>query len=357
MIEPIRRSLSALCIAVTLTTVVESAIGQTEEDRSAARSLATQGLAAHTEGRFAEALDLFSRAETLVHAPPHLLYMARAAVKLGQLVRARELYLKLTREELAANAPPAFRDAQTEAREEVKAIEPRLASLVINVKAPEGVSYKVEMDKRPISSAVIGVAFPVDPGKHQLIATAPGYQSKLVEVMLKDGERERAELELVPTGTIPTTTPATAATSLGSGAPSQAAPSGATSTTPVGSDAGPPKWMRPASYVAMGVGVVGLGLGTYFGVSSRSTRKDGDDAYNRCLAPCLKSDPLARESESKYDDARTAMTLSVVSFVVGGVGIASGVPLFILSSRKASQSAHTVTPYMGWGTAGLRGNW
>lgn len=362
MIEPIRRSLSALCIAVTVATVVEPAMGQTEEDRSAARSLATQGLAAHNEGRFAEALDLFSRAETLVHAPPHLLYMARAAAKLGQLVRARELYLKLAREELAANAPPAFRDAQTEAREEVKAIEPKLANLVISVRAPEGVSYKVELDRRPISSAVIGVPFPADPGKHQVIATAPGYQSKLVEVTLSEGGRGNADLVLVPTGaTTPATTTATAPvadnTASGSGAPSQAAPFGATSPSPTGPDAGPPKWMRPVSYVAMGVGVVGLGFGTYFGLSSRSARKDGDDAYDRCRAPCLKSDPLARESVAKYDDARSAMTLSIVSFVVGGVGIASGVPLFILSSRKPSPSAGAVTPYVGWGTAGLSGNW
>lgn len=357
MIEPIRRSLSALCIAVSVATVVEPAMGQTEEDRSAARSLATQGLAAHKEGRFADSLDLFSRAETLVHAPPHVLYMARAAAKLGQFVRARELYLKLMREELAANAPPAFRDAQTEAREEVKSIEPKLANLVISVKAPEGVSYKVEMDKRPISAAVIGVPIPADPGKHQIIATAPGYQSKLVEVTLSEGGRDRAELVLAPTGALPAATGTASGASSRSGAPSQAAPAAATSPTPESTDAGPPKWMRPVSYVAMGVGVVGLGLGTYFGLSSRSDRRDGDDAYDRCRAPCLKSDPLARESASKYDDARTAMTLSIVSFVVGGVGIASGVPLFILSSRKPSGSAQSVTPYMGWGSAGLSGSW
>src|SRR5512145_1200497 len=135
-----RRSLLPLCFAVAATLLASPASAQTEEDRAAARSLATQGISAFNEGRHAEALDLFSRAETLLHAPPHVLYMARAAAKVGQLVRARELYLKLSREELAANAPPAFRDAQAEARDEAKAIEPRLASIVITVKAPAGVS-------------------------------------------------------------------------------------------------------------------------------------------------------------------------------------------------------------------------
>lgn len=356
MMEPIRRSLSMLCIAGTVAMVAEPAMAQTEEDRSAARALATQGVTAHKEGRFADSLDLFSRAETLVHAPPHVLYMARAATKLGQLVRARELYLKLIREELAANAPQAFRDAQVEARDEVKAIEPKLANLVINVKAPEGVTYKVEMDKRSVSLAVIGVPFPADPGKHELLAVAPGYRSKNVEVVLTEGGRGTADLILVATGE---PIPATTQNGNLAGAPGQAAPTAATSPTPSapGNASGPPPWMRPVSYVALGVGAVGLGFGTYFGLSSSSLRKDGNAAYDRCATPCLKRDPNAVESASKYDDARTAKTLSIVSFVVGGLGVATGVPLLILSSRKPGQSAQSITPYIGWGAAGVNANW
>ncbi|HEY5956331.1 MAG TPA: hypothetical protein VIV60_07265, partial [Polyangiaceae bacterium] len=135
---------------------------QTEQERASARALATQGIAAFNEGRSADALDLFTRAESLLHAPPHVLYMARSAAKLGQLVKAHEIYLRLVREELPAGAPQAFREAQDEARNEVKAIEPRLSSITINVKAPAGATYHVTMDDQPISNAVIGVAFPAD---------------------------------------------------------------------------------------------------------------------------------------------------------------------------------------------------
>jgi hypothetical protein len=37
-------------------------------------------------GTLPDALDLFSRAESIIHAPPHLLYIARAHDKLGKLV-------------------------------------------------------------------------------------------------------------------------------------------------------------------------------------------------------------------------------------------------------------------------------
>src|ERR1043166_614467 len=88
---------------------------QTDEQRAAARSIAVEGARACTEQRWQDCVNLFQRAESVVHAPPHLLYMARAEEKLGHVVRARELYLKIVRERLADNAPQAFRDAQTTA--------------------------------------------------------------------------------------------------------------------------------------------------------------------------------------------------------------------------------------------------
>src|SRR3954451_11899470 len=84
-----------------------------DEDRAGARAAATEGAKAMEEGRYEQAIDLFTRAESLVHAPPHLVYMARSYVKLGKLVRASETYLKVTRETLPSNAPKAFTDAQT----------------------------------------------------------------------------------------------------------------------------------------------------------------------------------------------------------------------------------------------------
>jgi hypothetical protein len=358
MLGATRCLLSPLCLAIAIALVAPRLSAQTEEDRAAARSLATQGIAAYSEGRHGVALDLFSRAESLLHAPPHVLYMARAAAKLGQLVRARELYLKLGREELPASAPQAFRDAQIAANDEVRAVEPRLANLVINVKVPPGLdatSVKVEMDKKPISAAVLGVSFPADPGKHHLMASAPGFQSKLVEVTLAEAGRGAAELLLAPTGApVPMTV----------GQPVQPAPAARTATpvAVVGIDSatmasGSPAWMRPLSYVAMGVGVLGLGAGTVFGLASRGNRTDADSLESQCGSPCLNSDPLVLQIDAKDNQARRQMTLAVVGFVVGGVGVASGVTLFALSSRKPTKSARSVTPFVGWGNAGLSGTW
>ncbi len=94
------------------TGVASTASAQTDEARASARAAATQGLHALQEGRYKDALDLCTRAESLMHAPTHLLLIARAQTKLGHLVEAREAYIKIERDHLAANAPRAFLDAQ-----------------------------------------------------------------------------------------------------------------------------------------------------------------------------------------------------------------------------------------------------
>ena len=65
------------------------------------------GAAAFKDQRWAEAVDLFKRAESMVHAPTHLLYLARAQDKLGHLVEAHEAYLKIVKEPLPPNPPKA----------------------------------------------------------------------------------------------------------------------------------------------------------------------------------------------------------------------------------------------------------
>jgi hypothetical protein len=58
------------------------------------------------------------------------------------------------------------------------------------------------------------------------------------------------------------------------------------------------------------------------------------------------------------DDAASAKKLAIVGFAVGGVGIAAGVTLFLLSNKKqepAPSSALRVSPWVGYRSAGVTG--
>ena len=48
-------------------------------------------------------------------------------------------------------------------------------------------------------------------------------------------------------------------------------------------------------------------------------------------------------------------TLAIVGYIVGGVGIATGVTLFVLSSKKDEPKSAYVTPYVGSGYGGCDG--
>ena len=313
--------------------------------------MATDGAAAFRDGHFKEAVDLFSKAESLMHAPPHLLFLARAEAKLGQFVRAREAYLKITNERLASNAPQAFHDAQTAAADEVSSVEPHIGRLTVNVEGSDAAKdLNVTVDGQPVSAVLLGVPQPTDPGVHRVTASAAGFKTVNTSVTLKDAERQSVTLKLVLDSSAVSATPAVTAPAPDARAANQPAPI----VPPPSSTSDGSNGMRIGAYVAAGVGVVGLGLGTVFGLTSKGKRSDADAANAELHCPCRKDDPQAQKVAGLDDDARKAQTLSIVGFVVGGVGIATGVTLFVLSNKHEEKSAF-IAPYIGLGAAGFRG--
>lgn len=331
----------AVLFAVGLSMLAARAGAQSDEQKADARAAAEQGAAAFQAGNYAEAADLFTRAESLYHAPPHLVFLARAQVKLGQLVKARENYRKVTRETLAANAPPAFVNAQADAKKELAEIEPRIPMLKVVVKGGEGKNVKVTIDGVAIPAQMIGVARPVDPGEREVAATADGMSAAPKKIKLAEGAKESIELELTPGGA-PAAEPA-------AGGPAEAGGS-ASVTADAGSGGGGSDGMRIASYAALGVGVVGLGLGTMFALQSSSKRKDAD-------ALCEGGCPVSKKAEidDLYDEAGSKQTLATVGFIAGGVGVAAGVTLFLLSGKKQTKETARVTPWVGYQAAGVSG--
>lgn len=361
-----RSSVVSLVVALGLGAVSTTAFAQTDEQRAGARTLATEGAQAFNEGRFKDAVDLFSKAESLVHAPPHLLFMARAHTKLGQFVKAREAYLKIVKEQLAPNAPQAFRDAQASADEERKQVEPHIGKLTVKVEGAESAKdLNVQIDGQPFPSVLLGVPQPMDPGEHSVTATATGFKAAPATATLKDAGQGSVTLKLevdpsaaaaaAPAATTPTNAPTL---SLG--------PSGAPSSD---SGTAKPNGLRTGAYIGLGVGAVGLVLGTVFVAKSAANRSDANKAANALESgadggrpcsidggTCDADSPQARKVADLDDRARHAKTIGIVGYVIGGLGVATGVTLFVLSTGEhGSSKAGTVAPYVGFGSLGVRG--
>lgn len=345
MAQLFARTAIACALACSLVLGIAPVHAQSAEDVAAARQLAAEGSKLFNSGDYAGSIDRFQRAETLLHAPPHVLYLARANAKLGKLVVAREHYLKISKETLAPNAPKAFVEAQKNANEELKVIEPRLAALEINVKgAPAGAKVDVTVDGNPVSVALIGVSRPVDPGPHKIEAKAPGMVGEAA-VTLAEGSKESVEIELKPVAgavVVKKDEPKPAPE------PPVEAPSSGGGTKILG-------------YTALGIGVVGLAAGTIFLLSSSSKRSDANALCPNDVCPQSKR----AEIEDLDNSANSARTLSFIGFGVGVVGIGAGVALLMMSpssdskpttTARASSNAITVRPWATFSGIGLSGS-
>jgi tetratricopeptide (TPR) repeat protein len=345
---------AATCVAFGLLLGMPTlARAESDAERAGARSAAEAGLAAYNAGRYADALDLLRRAESLVHAPTHLLYMARASEKLGQLVQARELYLKITREPLTKNAPRAFVDAQHDAEQEVPAIERRLPYLTIKTDTPLPSGVKVKLDEREIPSVLVGVPFPANPGKHVVVAvSASGNSGEPANLTLAEGKRETITIKVPPQAAEPAppvaSPPPPAAAQMQLGATPTAAPPERDASNAPGKNRSP-----ILAYTAIGVGVVGAAVGTVFLIQRGSKQSDADSAYNDCkIRYCGQGDINKFTQLDK--DAATAGTISIVSYSVGAAALTAGLYLLLTghSKQTASLQPPRFVPYVGLNQAG-----
>jgi hypothetical protein len=307
-----------------------------------ARAAAAAGVDLLQQGRYPEALDRFQRAESLVHAPTHLLYIARTQVKLGQLVEASETYLKVIHEALAPDAPRAFVDAQAAATQEAKELDARIPTLLIRVEGKGASDASVTMDGMALPPAMIGMSAPVNPGNHALRAVAKDGTSAELRVKLAPGSHETAVLQLHATEPTPPPAPAAAhaeATSPAPGAETAAPSSGAGLGKTLG-------------WIGVGVGAAGLVAGTAFVALNRSKRTD---ANNLCPGGAC---PQAAKGQIQSLDqqADNAATGAWIGYIAGSAVLATGlVLLFTSGEAKKSDASSGLHPWIGAGAGGVAG--
>ena len=353
-------AIGTILVAAGLITAAPAG-AQTREQKAGARAAADAGGDAFDAGKYAEAADLFERAERLMHAPPHLLYAARAHVKLGHLVEARELYLTLTRENLPGSAPRVFRDAQQMGEKELADVEPRIPYVSVVVQGGAGAtSVRVTRNGEPVPAELLGVPTPVNPGDYSYQALADGMESTATTVKLREGVRETVLLTLRNIPGYVKKAPAQA-----DGAPAAGAAANANGTllsAPRTDSSGSHGGGRPllvGAIAGFGVAVAGGVIGTVFLLKSNDTSEKSDAAFAECSAAktCDEGTPGAAAVEAIDSDATTQQAIAIASYVTGGVGLAAGITLLILDQNRSNSAAKgpSVTPLIGLNYLGVAG--
>jgi hypothetical protein len=217
-----------------------------------------------------------------------------------------------------ASCPTIVRDDCTRRLDDLENAQP---SLLFDVKDSAGIDLidvRVSMDGRPLVDHLDGRPLSVDPGAHVFTFEVAGRPPVTDKFLVKEGEAGRRE-NVVISNPLPT-------------------PSGFGSQKVVGLS-------------LLGAGLVGLGVGSAFGLMASSAWRSAKDACGGDVHQCADTKTAASQRDTTITDG----LISTVGFIAGGALVAIGaVVFFTAGSHEESPTARfVVAPKVGPRQAGI----
>lgn len=336
---------------------------------AAAEALFQEGRRLMADSKYAEAAAKFAASDRASPSVGARINLGGCYVKLGKTASAWTAY------KTASNLASQLGDRRRArvAGDRAAALEPKLTYLVVAVPAESRVEgLVVEVDGAPTPEALWGQRLPIDPGDHQIEATAPdrepwsstahaGEPGTVVQIQIP--VLETVEKPVVETKTEPATE-----TEPETEAEPETEREPATETEPKTKATGPVVEPAPAAVavdrgepsdpgrtrrlVGLGVGaagVVAVGVGLVLGYEARS---HWNDPFDRGL--CNPDTNVCNdEGQQLTDTARHQATASNI-FVGGGLAVvAAGVVLYLTApdSHGETRTASTGTRLTSWASA------
>jgi hypothetical protein len=218
----------------------------------------------------------------------------------------------------------------------------------------------VTRDGVEVGAVSLHTSLPIDTGRHVVIVRGGGFERQF-DVTLAEGETKN--LEVTPIGGKPLPKPAAEKASTAQNGASKKDASRAPASafkiegpTQDRAESGS-STQRTLGFITLGIGAVGLGAGTYFGVRTLSKK---NEASTMCTdaAPCDPgSDDVAHYEKTKRE-AFDARTYTYIGLGVGGAAALTGV-ILLLTAPKSTSTGWRMGPSVGQGTFGamIDGTW
>jgi hypothetical protein len=304
----------------------------------AATALFDDGRKLMSQHRYAEACPKLAESQRLAPSGGTLINLAQCYEYSGQTASAWEAW-----KDAAARASSAGKDdAEKSALRHATALEPSLAKLTIAVDPASDVAgLEVKRDGTLLGHAEFGVPIPVDPGAHIVAASAPQKKAWSTTVNVAPKETGAQVTVSMADDAAPGVAAAPLAAPVAVGVTDL--PSKAAEPTPAGSNG---STQRTLGWVTAGAGVVGIAIGSVFGLDAKSKN---DEATNQdgCSGATCKG-PNSAQGAAASSEASSAATASTIAFIVGGVALAAGVVILLTApSGHAVQVAPTVGQSFG----------
>ena len=181
-----------LGLALSFAAVPAVAAEPTPTELAVARRLFNEATALESEQRWHDAALKLREAIRIKDTPGLRFHLAHCQQNLGLLVEALLDYDR-ARDLIAAGAHAA--DVETLLPAAQRALSRRVPSLVIV--SPSGMKeVTATIDGRTVAPSVLGRPAPVNPGKHRVTVSAPGYERFVAEVTVSEGERRVLSVSL-----------------------------------------------------------------------------------------------------------------------------------------------------------------
>lgn len=291
---------------------------------AAATTLFDEGVNLLEQGKVDEACPKLARSQELAPSGGTLLTLADCYEKQGKTASAWVAF----REGAVRAGSAGKTEIQSAALARAMKLEPQLKKLsIIRAGGNDAPGIEIVRDAVVVKDAELGVAIPVDPGRHVVEARATGRRpwSQTIEAVgaTRDFQVVVPALEVEGAAPPPITSP------------------------PVEEEKSSGSGQRTVGLALAGVGVVGLALGAFFGVKAMGTN---DDALAQCprRAPTQCTD----KGLSLTEDARTQALVSTVLVIAGGAALVGGAVLFFTAP---SRSAAWLAPRVDGTFAGVAG--
>lgn len=313
-------------IAVLLTFNLSSgrALAQSA-NAAAAEGLFQEGLSLLESGRTPEACEKFVASYRLDPANGTLQNVASCHEKEGRTASAWSEWL-----DLAGRAARAGQgERETLARTRAAALGKELARAELRFPASSNVAT-IEIDGQPLSRSAWETPLPLDPGSRTVTFKAPGMTDVTTHVTITPHANVVVEVpKLVENkATAPSSAPQGAVTP-----PSKDSPGNST---------------RTIGFAAAGAGLVATGVGVFFGLRAVSQKDD---------AACDGAVCANQSAVDERDAAKTSATISTVGFGLGLIGLGVGTYLILSSSKTAPTAARRLVPLLGAGRLDVGYRW
>jgi hypothetical protein len=310
---PRRSAALALIAACALTPALARADGPTK-----AEQLFREGRALLDAKKYDEACAKLAESQRLEPGAGTLLALAlchegqgKPATASAELKEASELGRKNGRNDLAAAAD-----------KRAQALEASVPHLVVHLPEKGGATYDVKCDGEPIGEDELDSPLAMDPGEHRIEVSAEGKASRSYVVRISGPGTTEIVVDRLEDAARP--------------APKEAAPARRPDAEAPPPDVTPESRggaQRTVGLVLVGAGVVGLGVGAYFGGRALSQSSEASRLCPKANEKCTGA------GEDANQRSRNSFRAAVISLAAGtGLLTIGAIVYFLAPSGPAAQA-------------------